>query len=281
MENNIVYHYTTIDALLHIIRDTDVEDKKICLLATDFEFLNDPNEAYHGTKIAIDYLSRVEDKLNIENNKRITDIAKKQLENLKENSIYKDSGLGYNFSMYVLSFSEAADNLAMWGMYASNGNGISLGFDWMPIWAGHSASIKKVIYDNDNEGIFNLVEMYYSEFCKFQTNPNTLISLLMRYVGLKIKTHHYFNEQEWRLCFPANISIKNGESQQKIKFRERNGSIIPYYEIFYPSYALKKIIIGPTRDFEQTKKSILLLLNARGININSDNIIPSEVPYRG
>jgi len=87
----MIYHYTSIDALVNGIIHSD---KEICLWATHCEYLNDPNDTYIGKMLLLE---------NEDIKCIITDI-------FPEKNILTTS--------YIISFSETEDCLPMWNMYA-------------------------------------------------------------------------------------------------------------------------------------------------------------------
>ena len=90
-----VFHYTDLNALINIIH-------KDCIIlrATNVLYQNDPHEIVEGVNIV--------------------------------NKIEKDQNIvaGAFRSYYITSFSANEDNLSMWGMYAANGNGCAIAFDY-------------------------------------------------------------------------------------------------------------------------------------------------------
>ena len=90
-----VFHYTDLNALINI-----VHKDCIVLRATNVLYQNDPHEIVEGVNIV--------------------------------NKIEKDQNIvvGAFRSYYITSFSANEDNLSMWGMYAANGNGCAIAFDY-------------------------------------------------------------------------------------------------------------------------------------------------------
>lgn len=101
-----VYHYTDLNALINILGND-----KIALRATNISYLNDPHELIEGIST-------------------INEVQRKSIE----------PGAFRNY--YLTSFSSCQDNLSMWGMYAANGNGCALAFDYDELSKGYEIMIK-------------------------------------------------------------------------------------------------------------------------------------------
>lgn len=282
MEKGLIYHYTTIEALDKIILDTTNADKKICLLASNYEYVNDPYEISHGFEVSCKYLPEVESALDIAPEDRIAEKVNASLSNIKKETLFSpDSDL----SLYITCFSENKDCLPMWNMYGNNGSGISLGLHWAPCLFSPER-LRKVMYDNDRDGIVEFLKTYYKHQ-KDQIRDTMkkgdirfITSALFRYVGAYIKHHKYAYEAEYRYVIHKELITKTADGYtEKIKFRVRNGDLIPYCELFFPSSVLEQIIIGPTRNFARTENALKMFLRAR--NLQSVKIIRSEVPFIG
>ena len=282
MENSLIYHYTTIEALDKIILETNDMDKKICLLASNYEYVNDPYEISHGFEVLCKYLPDVEAELSIAPEDRIAEKVSTSFSNIKEKTLFSPNS---DLSLYITCFSENKDCLPMWNMYGNNGNGISLGLHWAPCLFS-PGRLRKVIYDDDKDSIVVFLRTFY-EYQKEQIRTairkrdiRFVNSALFRYVGAYIKHHKYSYEAEHRYVIHKELITKTaGDHAEKIKFRVRNGDLIPYCELFFPSYVLEQIIIGPTRNFSRTENALNMFLRTR--NLHSVKIIRSEVPFTG
>lgn len=114
-----VYHYTDLNAMISIL-----SKDKIVLRATNVLYLNDPHELLEGIDVI--------------------------------NEILKDKihpGAFRNY--YLTSFSANKDSLSMWGMYAANGNGCALAFDYDELSKVYPIMIKCIYGKDDIEHHFN------------------------------------------------------------------------------------------------------------------------------
>lgn len=105
MEPDILYHYTSLDALYAIIsniKSVSNEEAYFTLRATHASFLNDLNEG----RLLLEALKEI---------------------GINENKLWFSlDRTGYPF---VLSLSELCDDLNMWRCYADQGRGVAIGLD--------------------------------------------------------------------------------------------------------------------------------------------------------
>lgn len=245
-----IHHYTDLSAMISILGQ-----KQILLRASNVLYLNDTRELLEG----IDAIKKTED-------------------------IQICSGSFRSY--YLTSFSHADDNINMWGMYAANGSGCMLSFDYDTICKcyqivaqctyGQEATLrdlKNFLNLTDNGCITNLggpqpTSEQQSDFKK-SMRENILITTC-----LQAKNEAYSSEKERRGIIYCNES-------QYVKFRVKNNIVIPYIEIPIPKEALKSITIGPTSKSELTMQSIMHFLKINGYDLDKVQIKTSKVPYRG
>lgn len=252
--NNIVYHYTDINALISILNKD-----KIVLRASNCLYLNDAKEILEG----IESIKRIENR---------TDISE-----------------GAFRSYYITSFSKLCDSLTMWGMYAANGFRCSIGF-YLEVLVKNYHGYTHCIYgEKDIDQHLNsfLKLCRNGSYVSFPTNGKSTIlkdtdemiseMVVNQYVTtcLSAKNENFKFENEIR-CFYGNQ-----DCEKTVYFRTKNGVIIPYIEIEIPKEALKEIIIGPTNKQNLALQSILHFLSINGYNYNKISIKTSNVPYRG
>lgn len=245
-----LYHYTDLNALINIL-----SKDRIILRATNILYLNDPHELIEGIKV---------------------------VDGIQETPIQPGAFRNY----YITSFSACKDNLSMWGMYAANGNGCALGFDYDELAKGYEFMIK-CIYGKDNieqhfhnihglaqTGCFTtfvgpkLSEDNVARARKTLTDNNVICTCL----GAKNEAYHY--ESETRGIIYCNDS-------KRILFRTRNGYIVPYIEVSLLKSALKEIVIGPTNNTDLKEQSIIHFLQINGYSLDDIKLIKSNIPYRG
>lgn len=234
-----IYHYTTLDALLGIIRP-----QNIVLWATHYQYLNDKKEILLG------------------------------LESEISGGIFSQD---FFKNLFILSFSEINDNLMMWVNYSKWAGGCVLGFRRNLLRTNmvkcsysigdahkHIDDFNRLINTGsvtgvDERGGFRRVSK--DEISNLLDNNNFKKNLLYSsIIGIKDKSFEY--EKEVR-------SFINLEADKLcyIKYRNRNGLIIPYIEIPYEKKFLKEIWLpGSNETTELTKNSIVRLLKQYGYN---------------
>lgn len=251
-----LYHYTDLNALINI-----VQNEGILLWATNFSYLNDTRELIEGINTA----------------KRIEGI-----------SIPQEAFRNY----YVTSFSAKKDALNMWGMYAANGLGCAIGFDFDTLSKTYPMILKCSYGDADNDAILNngldLVRngcmahissngnMAITNFDQ-KTNEdmrNAITTKMIIGTCLSAKNEAYKEEEETR----GVVYIPDGKY---VKFRSKNGYIIPYVQVSLPKESLKEIVVGPTSNSELTIQSIFQMLSLKNYDVDNIKVTKSIIPYRG
>lgn len=287
----LLYHYTTGTGLLGMLKDFTQEEPNIKLWASHYMYMNDPEEYKLGEKICVDIIDKVESDLGVPEAYRMRKCA--------ENPTYRNvidrferTSVGQSMCPYLISLSRACDTLHMWNMYASNGNGLALGFNRRKLLEAGIPLKDCMYYDEKAEDVIQKIEQeikeLYQELDKDRPlkdaiqdhNKDTkslffrwhyIFKLICVFFGIRIKTKAYELEEESRITPRPN---------SKILFRERNGIIIPYMEYHIPFNCVEKIIVGPTADFTRVRESILILLNYKGIEWDGTKIEKSKVPFR-
>lgn len=273
-EVDIIYQYTNVNALFNgiIVKESKKVGEDICLWASNYLYMNDPNEIETGQK----YVDEILNEHFIEND------INKVAQDIKDNLDY-----------YITSFSMTCDSLPMWGIYGKNGAGIALGFDRAIIERTNSALYKCTYLDDEvknrvksfcekmkgekvSKEAINITFLIILLALSLSKDKEQVAGILNNFVSfllfmLYAKDPAYKYEDEVRLLIHSDENIK-------IKYRAQNNLIIPYIENYFPKEALKTIIIGPTNDMKRAVKSIKRYLESKGFN--DVEIIESKVPYR-
>ncbi len=269
----ILYHYTSVETLLKIL-DNSV-DNKICFRATHAKFFNDPYEY----KLAVLFLKQSIVKYEKENN-----IKNGQSSIFNKNSLER---LGVaSGDPFMLSLSENSDDLTMWRTYGADGKGITIGIDreMLDNYSNDKKNTNTILLpcQYDKTKIINrLTKDWYFLYnkVKFMDGGKKLSMKSLMFIfnlvafSFSFKRNEYSLEKEWRLC-------KNEFDETKVKYREKNGLVIPFIEHYFEKEIIKKIIIGPCVNKKLTKESIEMLLKSRKYNLPQSSITISRVPYR-
>lgn len=237
------YHYTTIDALINgIILEKPKKGREVCLRATHSRFVNDPEEIIKGARLFAQVIGQ-------------KDSSKSEDEHFKGIIRMYDN-------LYMISFSEENDSLPMWNTYANRSNGISIGFKRVK-----SLSIKdfvvKCIYGTN---VFTERLKMYIDSKKLKIGGYLLLYCFAQI----LKDEAFAYENEIRLI---------GEFKDvPIKYREKNGYIIPYKEIYFSKEQIKSITLGPCQNMDNAVYSLRQFLDDRGFDYVKIN--KSRIPYR-
>ncbi len=244
-----IYHYTDINALVGIL-----QKDHIVLRASNIMYLNDSRELKEGIDIV------------------------KEVENRDINPL--------SFRNYfITSFSNSEDNLTMWGMYAANGSGCALAFDFDEISKSYEIVSKCIYGAND-------IKSHLDGFLRL-SRSGSIVNIGGPQLSKEEKALHKRAMEENTIlisCLTAKNEAFSYEKETRgiicchdnelVKFRSRNNYIVPYIEVPIQKRALKKVIIGPTSNSELTMQSLIHLLAVNGYDL--DTVVQkSQIPYRG
>lgn len=237
------YHYTTVEALVNgIIGEDAAKGKEICLRASHCRFMNDSEEIFRGRSIIANALGKIRPQKTRE-------------------EYFLDMKYRYE-NLYLISFSEQKDSLPMWNTYSNKSTGVAIGFKRF-VSISLDDVVLKCVYDVKE--ITHILDSHTdSEQEKFR------FILTSIYLPQIIKDEAYDYEREVRL-----IGRFDGTP---IKFREKNGYVIPYKEFFFSAEQVSTIVLGPCYNQETAIFSLRRLLDNRGLQ--HVKIEKSTIPYR-
>ena len=305
-----VYHYTSIDALEKILFTYSSDTKSFRLRATHSNFLNDGTESILGARLLPKYICEIEKELHIPKQWQLGPAFSDEqyLQNLiKHIKTFNDAKEG--ISKFVASFSKAYDNLVMWSMYGSKGNGVALGFDSECLTDSLKNrvsilpyQVEECIYLKDDElsepkdkesSIYKYSKDLYigmsnpevaNSLYKLFTNENqdeesrwnavmnTIMINLITHVSMFCKLEMWKNEQEYRLVLDDITS--------NIRYRKNSNNVyVPYIDFLVPQRSLKEIVIGPTCG-QNAHGMINSLLYQIGLSPKEISIVHSNCPLQ-
>lgn len=281
----VLYHYTSMEALLSIISTGRIR-------ATHIRYLNDLMEA------AV-----------------IWDIARRRLESKLEHTSSEPQReqLAALIQMitgrrqctdFVASFSEDGDDLSQWRAYCPSGNGFSIGFDsaalrtqWVsdpaggePKWVG--GKLTKVRYLSDDQPsdfertVDDLLALAPQMEGKSTFNgPMTANGFVLAWFSVMASTfkHAAFqSENEWRL-----LLTKPHKPMPFQRFRPGKSSIVPFVEAVLNRdmhstapvpYIIKEVRVSPTPDPSLSVHALEALFLSLGHP--EVDVKPSSIPFR-
>lgn len=237
------YHYTTIDALINgIISEKPKKGREVCLRATHSRFVNDPEEIIKGARLFAQVIGQ-------------KDSSKLEDEHFKGIIRMYDN-------LFLISFSEDNDSLPLWNTYANRSTGVAIGLERIK-----SLSIKdivvKCIYGAD--AFKKRLKMY------LDSDKLKIGSYLLIYSFAQLLKNEAF-------AYEKEIRLIGDFKRVPIKFREKNGYIIPYKEIYFAKEQIKSITLGPCQNMDNAEYSLRQFLDSRGFNHVKIN--KSRIPYR-
>jgi hypothetical protein len=272
MLDPVLYHYTTLDALLSIVQHS-------ALWATHIRYMNDTSEQNVLWNLLRKGAERRLQDQQCPNREWLTEVLQ-----VTENPRQTD--------VFAVCFSKDGGNrLSQWRGY-SQGRGVSIGFDISKLqqhcgafcarWrssapeASHGgALLLPAIYVGQPKSDAHLDRVVggWLEGRSIMGNdqrqsPCTNVS----FFAANTKHSALVEENEWRIMLLDHVV------PQPMKFRTRGAMIVPYRDFdFQPSIipAIHNIIVGPSPHQKENRESI-----KRMTGLSDEQIILSGTPYR-
>jgi hypothetical protein len=255
---SLIYHYTTQNGLLGIIR-------KRQLWASSILHLNDASEFGYAFEIA----------------KLVMRESGEQSVDEKMRSVL--GMINSLLTAYVASFSANSDQLGQWRAYCRDSGGYSIGFD--------ADSLRKLGDDQD----FTLEKCTYSapeherEIKSLiqelppstEYNASTDAAFLFRFMQIAPTMKHssFEAEQEWRI---VSRTFRYPQKSLEVEYREGKSFIVPYRTLRLESGAgetpIRRIVVGPTPHPRLSRRTVEECL--RHSKFTNIEVVTSNVPYR-
>jgi hypothetical protein len=268
-DDQLFYHYTSQRGLLGIMKE-----KKIW--ATNIRYLNDESEFDYGVNKVLEVLESGPPQIR----RDLSDTVRGHLKR------------GDLVSVFVVSFSsDSGDKLSQWRGYCTEGTGFSLGFEPKKLRMlaekqnfvfepcvykeiDQAAKIRSIIPSADEE--FNSLDASY-----FRKIGKERLDFLFKVFSLAplLKHPKFKEEEEWRL-----ISNDQAICKRRLRFREGNSMIVPYFEFDLTrcniTIPIKEIVIGPNPHRVLARNALEELLSANDIDPHAVALRDSGIPYR-
>ncbi|MBN1362304.1 MAG: DUF2971 domain-containing protein [Sedimentisphaerales bacterium] len=282
-EPEYLHHYTTVDALVRIVKEQE-------LWATDIFYLNDREEFYRGLGFLRNVLQQKQEEIaTTETHGRYTWL----IEELKR------IGPGRSIHIHVCSFSERGDDLSQWRAYSPNGGGAAIAFRPASLrsWAEKKGLVLyRCLYDHDEQSrrirqiVDDVCEVPLEPVIRDQVAPDDeervrgeiqlnrlLLRLTCEPAAFKNKT--FGAEGEWRVTYVPRLV--QADKRAKIDFRCRRGMVIPYYRLQLEANLWKDAVVwvGPSPRSKDAKASIERLLGDHPHSLPA-SVRESQIPYR-
>jgi hypothetical protein len=281
----VLYHYTTQQGLLGIVKD-----KRI--FATHNQYLNDRREFVHAVNLFRDEIEHRRKKAY-----NVKSSVSEYLERVNEFLGLPFEGI----NVCVCSFSEKGDLLSQWRAYSAGGAGFSIGFsgeflrtavdsyEWYLARCVYrtnqqrriiSALADELIREHESG---ELAENMDDEEVEIHSRiGGNLSAYLNRYAPI-FKDQSFEEEAEWRIISPPLFFGSDG-----FDYRTGRSVLTPYFKFALldatGQLRIQEVIVGPTNDEMRAQRSVIGLLIQQGIpnaQFPSQLLVRnSKVPFR-
>ena len=270
-----LYHYTTGDGLLGIVKDQK-------LLATHISCLNDTSELVYA-------IEKFKDKLEKRLKEPLPDKIKHLLQSLKQ---IIDGNKIETSPVFVACFSSVDDDLNQWRTYGGGEGGYSIRLDGSKLRAkeGSIAVLVKVWYDeNEHDRIFTEIlvatENAFASLSKFENSENIdeLITEFfskwldnLYFLAPCIKHPKFAAEQEWR--YVAYLSSSRNIER---RFVQKQSMLVR--QIFLKwcdKLPITGVTVGPCRHVPQSVIAVADYMQMHDYIVGEGFVTRTAVPYR-
>lgn len=304
IDTNNVYHYTSKDGLLEILKGGKLHFSHLAFVNDKLELL----DIFQNLKdMERDIIEIANNSLNKTKRSELEPIIQNMLEDILN---FKTFLGGERAIVFTLSFCRNEDSLCMWSNYTNK-----LGYNILVDMREMKNSIKNcisrkniilnyrnIIYDTNKKKqiLRELFKDFFNEFisickgncnecrAKLETLRLSLLNIIILYAPF-FKRNILKQEEEIRFSLTVDTSIL----KEYIRFKESNGINVPYFNLGGDfSNCYKKIKIGPLAK-EFNEQSLFLYLkyvtnneaerkstNLYNLSIGREDITRSEISYR-
>ena len=256
---SVLYHYTTQDGLLGILKEST-------LRATKIQYLNDASELVMPLQLAKDILTERKIKLSEHEPQR-----EKVIEMLDE------VGAVPNINICVFAFCTERDCLSQWRAYGIPGSAYSIGFSSAKLDETLTPSGFKLCpcdyYEVEEQ--HKIIEEFINQSIESATPRQFIGELLIKASAMKHKA--FKDEGEWRLVSMAPRSYEDNE----FGFRPGISTVVPYYSLPLDLSCIVEIIVGPSPHPELAKDAVRGLCHRYNLkDVGGWHIKNSKIPFR-
>jgi len=300
-EPEVVYHYTTVDSMIKIVKSASI-------WATSINYLNDISERDH-------YLGLVQQRIPVLlKSREVADPAVFE-------KLSASTSLGFEARPFVGSFSRDSDSLPQWRSYCSNGNGVSIGFrveclrrafvNTDPIRQGNLAVNPKVNFMPIEYLGADSTEVIDIDIVKAIAAAGVLAKQMNEETGDRYSAADYLRALlERRACLVKHPSFQNEHEYRLLvdgvfrnlhllDFRTTRSSLVPYVAVCIPKRHssvmqqpepvtplsplagrwdfVDRVVVGPTANMSLTIEAVSSFFRREMLYVE---VVPSGVPYR-
>jgi hypothetical protein len=272
----ILYHYTTIDAMMSIAKDRKI-------WATSISYLNDSSEGDH-------LLGMIR--------RRLPALLKKHSfdDSVLERLSYTDTEL--EDRPFIASFSTERNSLPQWRSYCPNGNGVAIGFRVASLpqgilWkkAEPSAIVFITLEKVDYKPVSDELPIIDSEIAELVAQVDERLSssegctipersgheddfrAVAQIAACKRKHHSFRNEHEYRLIVGPMFT-----KAPDLQFRPARSTLVPYIEISIPTADfIAEVVIGPSGNTELSLQAVRAFFKQLQLQVDVNDC---QIPFR-
>lgn len=261
MQDRVLFHYTSLDASLHILREREI-------WASSLRFLSDSEEFAYAAKLFRDEIALAATRYDG------TDELWRSLRLLLE--LLEDRVQQWPEHMIdTVSFSGNGDLLSQWRAYCPERRGISLGFAQSALKTAAGTQdfqLRKCLYDERRQRhlLRALLERAIDRFITPRSDDTvsswaTACVDEFTQVAPRLKHPSFSEEQEWRL-----IGRVAKENLHSVRYRVGTSIIVPYVAVKLPPLTagdvLVQIKVGPTPHARLALDAVITFLYTTGIH---------------
>ena len=265
----IIYHYTTQDGLIGILKES-------ALWATKIHYMSDASELTEPLRIAntqLTVFTRQLDSEEAKDKERKKDIILKILDDIRT---------WEQLNMCIVSFCAKADLLSQWRGYGVPGSAYSIGFDrenLIKTIGSHPFELRRCQYYDSvsyEEKIHKFVLDIINEAVTKNNVPEDFIGKFINMVST-MKFDCFQEEEEWRIVSFKPLSF----TDERFNFKTSKSMVIPYYSLPLDLSSIVEIRVGPCQYPELAEDAIFGLAHKFNLkNVLQGRVYRSQIPYR-
>ncbi len=277
-EQYMLYHYTSVEGLLGILDNCTI-------WVTKSDFLNDYSELVYLRQVYANLLLRLKsEKDEMFRCKQFYAILAGIMETIDNPGWLQEQDL------FVLSLTHHADSYTLWSNFSGH-HGYNIQFDYsslLEVWREEGFTplcMGRIVYDKQEQRNIlyqDLNEVYHtweqadkgcSHLKTAEIVREAILDRCKMYSIFFFKDECFTEENEYRIVFTAE--------RDTVRFRLRNGAIIPYIEIpagSRESNAIFDITIGPKLNIDIAEKGMVYYLKTKGYS--EAKVKRSRIPLR-
>ncbi|MFC1924038.1 DUF2971 domain-containing protein [Chloroflexota bacterium] len=272
---DILYHYTTQDGLLGILKEK-------ALWATKIQYMNDASELVVPLDIAYKVLFMLTGQL-ADKHQEVKDhpLYGKAVQPIVDRISNAISGSSM-MNLCVVSFCSSKDLLSQWRAYCNIGSAYAIGFNSRELLKDASIngfSMMQCEYLPTEGYNTRIIDFIKQLLAKSLVDNKVLDGFMLEFIEMAstIKLECFREEGEWRLV-SSNIHIY---SDERFGFHPGKSTVIPYYSIPIRMESIAEVVVGPTPNPDLTENAVIGLECKYGLDeVENFKVTRSEIPYR-